>query len=66
MLSCIFSHQERSHACCLCFGKAAYIVRNLLNLKMPLHLQMPLSSEAYLTHQACLQFEKPGNLSMNS
>lgn len=50
LLSYFLSHQEQSHTCCLCFVKAAYIVKHLLNLKMPLHLQMPLSSEAYLTH----------------
>lgn len=50
MLNYFLSHQEESHACCLCFVKAAYIVKHLSRSQMPLHLQMPLSSEAYLTH----------------
>lgn len=66
MLNYFLSHQEQSHACCLCFVKAAYIVKHLLLLQMPLHLQMPLSAEAYLTHQAGLQFEKPVNHPVNS
>lgn len=66
MLNYFLSHQEQPHACCLSFVKAAYIVKHLLRLQMPLHLQMPLSSAAYLTHEASLQFQKPLNHSVNS
>lgn len=66
MLNYFLSPQEQSHACCLCFVKAAYTVKYLSYLQMLLRLQMPLSSEAYLTHQASLQFEKQVNHSVNS